>query len=153
MDKTGQEDLCLEELSSKQLVFLGWKGAWEMYFGSNKCIFLSCGFWMKKKSIRRWWDEKKKRWGREAWQGTARRGRHRSGKAEMGMQCWGDRRSQSKDRSHTASVGGQTSPTPAAVFAQGRSMHNKFIIVLKTKHIQTSFWFWPRSWFTPFMGL
>lgn len=111
-------DLCPEELPSKQLVVLGWKGAWNRYFDSNKCIFLISDLWMKKKSIMRWWDEKKMRWGREAWQGTAQRGKHLGGKAAMGLQSWMDRQNQSQDRCPPAALGGQTSPTPAAVSAQ-----------------------------------
>lgn len=113
--------LCPEELPSKELGVLGWKGAWKMCFDSNKCIFLISDLWMKKKSIMcsfGWWDEKKRRWGREAWQGAARTGKHLGGKAAMGTQCWRDRQSQSQDRSPPAAVGGQTSPAPAAVSAQ-----------------------------------
>lgn len=115
-------DLCPEELPSKELVVFGWKGAWNVCFDSNRCIFLISDFWVKKKSIKRWWDEKERRWGREAWHGTAQREKHLSGKAGMGIQCWRDRQSQGQDRSPPAAVGGWTSPTPTGLCTTNSSL-------------------------------
>lgn len=129
--------LCPEELPSKELGVLGWKGAWNMCFDSNKCIFLISDLWMKKKSIMGWWEEKEMRQGSLAGSSMDR-------KALGWQSCNGD-----------AVLEGQTEPEPGQVptsccgwanitsssssFCTGRSVHSKFIIVLKTKQPNPAF--------------
>lgn len=113
-----------------QIVGSPWlEGSLEHVFWQQQVyfFFLISDFCMKKRSIMRWWDEKKRRWGK-----------HLGGKAAMGIQCWKDRQSQSQDRLPQV-CGWANITNSSSSFCSGRSVHNKSIIVLKTKQSNPAF--------------